>query len=129
MNRRSFERVVARVIDRIPSEFARRIDNLVFRVEGWPDAGTLAEVGFEDPRELLGFYRGWPLTERGRESGGRLPDEIIVFQGPVEEEARRTGTPLVRVVRETILHELAHHFGFSEGEMDAIEELWAKEPP
>jgi len=124
MRRRDFERLVERAIARIPAEFRARIDNLSFQVEDWADAETLAEVGFDDPRDLLGFYRGWPLSERTHEYGSCLPDVITVYQGAVEDYVAETGEPPLKVVRETIMHELAHYFGFSEEEMDEIEELW-----
>jgi len=129
MMRRDFERLVDRAIARIPAEFRARIDNLSFQVEDWADAETLDEVGFDDPRDLLGFYRGWPLSERTHEYGSCLPDVITVYQGAVEDYVAETGEPLLKVIRETIMHELAHYFGFSEEEMDEIEELWAGGEP
>jgi len=127
MRRRDFERLVERAIARIPAEFLARIDNLSFQVEDWADAETLDEVGFDDPRDLLGYYRGWPLSERTHEYGSCLPDVIAIYQGAVEDYAADTGEPLLKIIRETILHEIAHYFGFTEEEMDAIEDLWAGE--
>jgi predicted Zn-dependent protease with MMP-like domain len=125
LNRRAFERLVERAIASIPEEFLSRVENLTFQVEDWPDPETLEDAGFDDPRQLLGFYRGWPLTERTHEYGN-LPDVITIYRGPVENHVRETGDPPGKVVRETILHELAHYFGFSEEEMDEIEELWSR---
>jgi predicted Zn-dependent protease with MMP-like domain len=65
------------------------------------------------------------LAERGHEYGNCLPDLIIIYQGAVEDYRRETGEPLLRIIRQTVVHELAHYFGFSEEEMDRIEELWA----
>lgn len=124
MNRRDFERLVARAIDRIPRPFLDRISNLVFRVEDWADAETLDEVGFDDPRELLGYYRGVALPDRSHDYSGGLPDEIILYHLAIEDYVADTGEPLMKVIRETLLHEVAHYFGFSEEEMDEIEELW-----
>jgi len=124
VNRRSFERLVARAIDRIPGQFLSGIDNLVFRVEDWADAETLVEAGFDDRRDLLGYYRGWPLTERDHNLAGSLPDEIILYHQAIEGYVAESGDPLMKVIRETLFHELAHHFGFSEEEMDVIETLW-----
>jgi predicted Zn-dependent protease with MMP-like domain len=74
---------------------------------------------------LLGFYRGWPLDERFHDASPELPDVITIYQQAVEAHARETGTGLLRVIRETVMHELAHHFGFSEEELDEVERLWA----
>lgn len=124
MNRKSFERLVARGIDRIPIEFRAKFHNLVFQVEGWADEETLDSVGFDDERDLLGYYLGTPLPERGLDFGGALPDVIFLYQGAIELYAEESGTPLMRVIRETLLHEVAHYFGFSEEEMDVIEDIW-----
>jgi predicted Zn-dependent protease with MMP-like domain len=129
MRRKDFERQVERAIARIPKEFLAQVKNLSFQVEDWADDDTLDEVGFDDPRDLLGFYRGWPLSERSHEYGSCLPDVITIYQAAVEEYAAETGEPLLKVIRETIIHELAHYFGFSEEQMDRIEDLWAGEEP
>ncbi len=127
MRRVQFERAVARAVAAIPEAFRAKVVNLAFLVEEWADEEILAEVGFEDPRDLLGYYSGWPLTERTHEYGNCPPDVIIIYQGAVENHAAETGLSLGRVLRETVMHELAHYFGFSEEEMDEIEELWARD--
>jgi len=117
--------MVERAIRSIPGEFMARVHNLSFHVEEWPDAETLEEVGFDDPLDLLGFYRGCPLPERSLEFPLGLPDQIILYQKSIEKYALETGDPVSRVIRETIIHELAHYFGFSEEQMDLIEKDWA----
>lgn len=129
MKRKDFTRLVERTIARIPREFLAQVQNLSFQIEEWADDETLQEVGFDDPRELLGYYHGWPLSERTHDYGNCLPDVITIYQAAVEAYADETGEPLLKVVRETIIHELAHYFGFSEEEMDRIEALWAGEEP
>jgi len=126
LNRSDFEHLVERAIRSIPGEFLDRIDNLTFQVEDWADAETLDEVGFDDSRDLLGYYRGWPLSERTHEYSS-LPDVITIYQQAVENYRNESGEPLVKIIRETVIHELAHYFGFSEEEMDEIEQLWAGE--
>lgn len=129
MRRKDFARLVERAVARIPKEFLAQVENLSFQVEDWADDDTLEEVGFDDPRDLLGYYRGWPLSERTHDYGSCLPDVITIYQAAVEEYAAETGEPLLKVIRETIIHELAHYFGFSEEQMDRIEDLWAGEEP
>ncbi len=125
MKREDFENMVDRAIASIPEDFLDQVSNLSFQVEDWADDETLAEVGFDDPRDLLGFYRGCPLDER-TVAYAELPDVIVVYQAAVENYVRETGEAVFKVVRETIIHELAHYFGFSEEEMDEIEALWAQ---
>ena len=125
MNRDAFEKQVEQVLAGLPDEFAGRLRNLVFLVEEWADAGTLESVGFDRPEELLGFFDGIPLTDRTHDLVETSPARILLFQGAIEEESRLGGLPLRRVIRETLWHEIAHYFGFSEEEMERIEELWA----
>lgn len=125
MNRAAFEEQVEQVLASLPDEYACRLDNLLFLVEEWADAETLDLVGFDAPEELLGFYDGVPLTERTHDLVPLGPDRIYLFRRAIEEEARATGLPVSRVIRETLWHEIAHYFGFSEAEMDRIEEQWA----
>ncbi len=129
MRREAFERLVDQAIEAIPDEFISRVENLSFQVEDWADEATLEEVGFADPRDLLGYYRGWPLSERTLGYGQCLPDVITIYQRSVENFVRESGEPLLKVIRETIIHELAHYFGFSEDEMDEIERGWAETGP
>ncbi|MDO3379606.1 metallopeptidase family protein [Geoalkalibacter halelectricus] len=124
MTRTEFEHQVERAIASIPEEFLARAENLSFQVHDWADADTLFGVGLEDPRDLLGYYSGWPLTERSIDFVSTPPDLIIIYQKAVENFIAETGIPLQRVLRETVMHELAHYFGFTEDEMDLIEQLW-----
>jgi predicted Zn-dependent protease with MMP-like domain len=125
MNRRDFAGLAERALASIPGEFLQRVENLSIQVEDWADPETLEEVGFGDRRDLLGYYRGLPVAERSFEQLPGLPDVIVLYQRAIEAYARESGDGLLRVIRETLVHELAHYFGFSEEEMDAIEALWA----
>lgn len=125
MNRTAFERLVEKTLATLPTEYADRLHNLVFLIEDWADPATLAEVGIDDPAELLGFYNGTPLTERSHDQIDPGPDRITLYHGAIELQARLSGLPVRQVIRETLWHEIAHYFGFSEEEMDRIEDFWA----
>jgi predicted Zn-dependent protease with MMP-like domain len=125
MTRREFEQLVDTTLASLPALYAERLHNLVFIVEDWADAELLAEVGFDAPEELLGFFSGTPLTARTHDLIDQGPEMILLFQGAIEEEARASGLPVRQVVRETLWHEIAHYFGFSEAEMERIEDFWA----
>ena len=127
MRRKVFEHLVDKTLATLPARYAERLHNLVFVVEEWADAETLDAVGFDAPEELLGFFSGTPLTERTHDQLDQGPDMIILYQGAIEEEARAQGLSPRQVVRETLWHEIAHYFGFSEEEMDRIEEYWAEQ--
>lgn len=127
MKRAAFEQLVERILATLPAEYAGKLHNLVFIVEDWADAELLAEVDFDDPAELLGFFNGTPLTERSFDQVDHGPELITLYQGAIEQEAEASGLSLDQVVRETLWHEIAHYFGFSEAEMDRIEDYWAGE--
>jgi len=129
MRRRDFERVVERCIASIPETYRDHFENLIFVVEDRPDAELLAEAGYGPDEELLGYYRGFPLSERLHDLVPLEPDMIYLFQEPIEAEAAECRLSLAQVIRETVVHEVAHYFGFSEEEMDRIEALWAGEEP
>src|SRR5665213_416661 len=111
-----FERVVSEALDSLPKRFADLVENVVITVEDEP---TDDDLGAEDVAdagsELLGIYRGVPLTERTQYEP-ELPDEIVVFRGPINRIAR-TRSEAVHEVRETVIHELGHYFGLDDDEM------------
>lgn len=110
-----FESLVVRALDLLPAEFAELLDNVTVVVEDEPSAEDLA--AFEDmgDDELFGLYRGVPLSER--DSGYcELPDHIAIYRGPLVRWCRDR-RELMNEVRDTVVHELGHHFGLSDEEM------------
>lgn len=109
MSPREFDRLVEQCMDVIPPRFRRLLDNVVFVVEPEPSRPG-----------LLGLYEGRPLTERSVSEPVRMPDRIVIYQGPHERLAR-DGDELRRLVRETIWHEVAHYFGMDERQVRRAE--------
>ena len=108
LKRARFSRLVARALDELPAEFRDRLRNVDVVVLDEPRD----EQRPEDGSELLGLYEGVPLTGRG--SGEPyLPDRISIFRGPIE---RMTASPKkqAEIVKDTVIHEIAHHFGISD---------------
>ena len=110
----------------VPEKFHPLIKNVVFLVEDEPDAEVRREEELGPGETLLGLYRGIPSTARGDlyGVGMTLPDSIHLYQLPIEEEARflmaqgvQEEEAVRKVVRETIWHEVAHHFGMDEHEV------------
>lgn len=102
-----FARLVARALDDLPVEFRERMRNIEIVVEDEPSEEQRRGGG-----ELLGLYEGVPLTDRGA-GEPYLPDRISIFRGPIE---RMTASPRrqAEIVRDTVVHEIAHHFGISD---------------
>jgi len=121
MNRKDFESVVGEALDRLPIEFAELMSNVTIQVEDRPDARTMADVGL-DPRfdTLFGLYVGVPLDERGGWYGNVLPDVIVLYRKPLLATCRDR-RELVHQIQLTLLHEIGHHLGFPEEEMEAWE--------
>src|ERR1700751_1851979 len=97
------------------------MQNIAIVVEDEPSAQLLAEMDIAPPDTLFGLYQGTPLTERSWGFGNALPDRILIFQGPHLRSAEDEDDLLV-AIGETLIHEIGHHFGLSEEEIEEIEE-------
>lgn len=106
-----FEELAAEALEGLPAWVKDRLDNVEVLIEDDP------------PREyghLLGLYEGIPLTSRGLDYAGVLPDRITLFRHAIEAEAGNDDQELRRVIQETVIHEVAHFFGISD---DRLHEL------
>ncbi len=117
MKKHDFYELVERALEELPPELAELLDNVAVVVEDWPDYSTPLVAG-ETNNGLYGLYEGVPLTQRTAGYYGFLPDKITIFRGPLERDFRQD--ELEEQVRITVVHEIAHYFGFGE---DRIKEL------
>ena len=118
MNETDFEKLVSRAYESIPLKWRQRMTNVGLCIE---------DRDPEDP-DLLGVYEGVALTERGSDPTGLLPDKITLFRATILEEAEDTDGDAYRVVRETLIHEIAHHFGWSDEQIEAVfEARWERD--
>ncbi len=114
MSPQEFDKLVERAVRSIPPRFRRRLDNVAFVVEREP------------PRPgLLGLYEGRPLPTRSVSDGFTMPDRITIFQGPHERMARDS-LHLERLLKDTVWHEVAHHFGMDEARVRRAERRRAR---
>lgn len=113
----NFRELVREALDGLPEEWADQLDNVAVVVEEEASDADLAAVGInpETGGELLGLYQGVPLDERGVFYSA-LPDRIVIYRGPILRIAS-TRQDVLRMVRETVLHELGHHFGLKEEDL------------
>jgi predicted Zn-dependent protease with MMP-like domain len=105
----------------IPERLAEHVRGVGISVEEMPDDEALDELGIESAWELTGLYRGTPLTERSVADIAREPDLIFLYRQPILLEWIETGEDLFRLVRNVLVHEIAHHFGFSDADIEALE--------
>jgi predicted Zn-dependent protease with MMP-like domain len=111
-----FESLVEQALAGLPEEWAELLDNVAVMVEEEPDAEDLEAMGMDPEEELLGLYQGVPLAERDTFYMGALPDRVILYRGPILR-ACDNRRDVIREIRDTLVHELGHHFGMAEDDM------------
>ncbi|MBT3069834.1 metallopeptidase family protein [Rhodomicrobium sp. Az07] len=105
----------------LPEEFRAALGDVTVEVADFADAETLAAMDIRDPYDLLGLYHGVGLPSKSVWDPAPFPDRIFLYRLPILDYARRNGEPVRRVIRHVLIHEIGHHFGFSDDDMDAIE--------
>lgn len=105
----------------IPARLARHVRGVAILVEEVADDDTLDDMGIESPWDLTGLYRGVPLTQRSVSDAVPFPDTILLYREAILLEWIETGEDLGRLVASVLVHEIAHHFGFSDEEIERIE--------
>ena len=116
------EALAERALAAIPARLREHVAGVGIRVEELPDDETLDELGIESPWDLTGLYRGTPLHLRSVSDIGRMPDLIFLYRQPILAEWIETGEDLYRLVASVLVHEIGHHFGFSDPDIEAIED-------
>jgi len=114
--RDEFERLVVEVLDQLPPYFQNKMSNIEVLVKPWPGSRELQRAGVGPGSTLLGLYHGIPLTARTHNYALVTPDTITLYQRPIEQSAGRPNR-VPEVVRHTVIHEIAHHFGISDNRL------------
>lgn len=117
MNRDRFRRLVLRAVRSIPWDLQAQLDNVEIIVRREPSASHLELSGIGPGTELFGLYVGTPRTDRS-EYNLTLPDQIFIFQGPLERHFARDD--IREQVRRTVIHEIAHHFGIDDERLTTL---------
>lgn len=116
------ERLAEAAIARMPAAFRRHLAGVVLRIDDWPEEEVLDQLGIEDSLDLTGLYTGRPIGEQSSLLSGELPAMIHLYRLPLLHEWAETGVGLEELVAHVIVHEVGHHFGFSDADMHAIED-------
>lgn len=114
-----FEKIVAEAMDAIPERYARSMNNVGFVIESDPTPQQRARLHLVDGVTLYGLYEGIPLTRRTGNYSGVLPDKITIFKNPILSTSPNLES-VREQVKQTVWHEVAHHFGLGH---DRIHEL------
>ena len=118
MNRARFEGLVRQALSRIPDDIRSRLENVDVVVEDWATRAQLVGSGIDEGEYLLGLYEGVPLTDR-YDYSMVLPDKITLFMKAIEGICS-TDEEIVREVRDTVVHEVAHHFGIGDATLEEL---------
>ncbi|MEK7520743.1 MAG: metallopeptidase family protein [Patescibacteria group bacterium] len=113
LKRKDFEKIVVEGIRAIPEKFLQKLSNVAIVIESEPTPDQRKKLNICRNWTLFGLYEGVPQAERGAHYSAVLPDKITIFQNPMEEEAR-DDEDLKEMAKDTVWHEIAHHFGMDE---------------
>jgi predicted Zn-dependent protease with MMP-like domain len=114
-----FAELLEQALAELPPTFAEALEEVSIEIRDRPTRQQLKKLGLHDRDLLLGLYEGRPRTQRSVEDNWRLPDVIYIFQEDVELVSRNEAD-LVKQVRTTVLHEIGHHFGMDEDDLDEL---------
>lgn len=116
------EAMADRAWGEIPAPLRQHAEGVILRVVDFPDDETLAAMDLASPFDLLGLYHGGGRPVPGPDDAGRTPDMVFLYRRPILDYWVETGEDLPHLVRHVMIHEIGHHFGFSDDDMHAIEE-------
>lgn len=115
------EALAGQAFAEIPGHLRDKVKDVVVRVAEFADEATLDQMGLDDPFTLTGIYRGVPLTDKSVTMPTAEPDMIFLYRRPILDEWCETGVALGDLIREVLIHEIGHHFGFSDEAMDELD--------
>ena len=119
LSQEDFDDLVEEALAGLPEEFSRHMENVIVEVQRRASRKLLDELGMHPGETLLGYYDGVPLTEKSVEAIVELPERILIFKEPIESGCR-TRQEIIREIRKTVLHEIGHHFGMDEEDLDDL---------
>jgi predicted Zn-dependent protease with MMP-like domain len=117
-----FEALARAAFDRLPGQFRKLAGDVVFHIEDFPDEETLDEMGIEDGFELTGLYRGVDALHQSVIDPLPHTPHVFLYRRPILDEwAERGDVALGALIEHVVVHEIGHHFGLSDDDIDAIE--------
>jgi predicted Zn-dependent protease with MMP-like domain len=116
-----FEALATDAWNKLPAEFRNMARDLLIRVEDFATDDVLDELGIEDPYDLTGLYQGVSLDKQSVLDVARDPDMVFLYRRPILDEWAAGEEELGHLVAHVLVHEVGHHFGFSDDDMESIE--------
>lgn len=117
-----FEAIADAAYRRLPAEFRKLTGELVIRVEDFATDEVLDSLGIASPFDLLGLYHGVDLARKSVMDPSVLPDMVFLYRRPILDYWGEHGDTLGQIVTHVLVHEIAHHFGLSDADMERIEQ-------
>jgi predicted Zn-dependent protease with MMP-like domain len=114
--------IARRTLMRLPSPFRESLGDVLLLVEEVADPDTARSLGLNHPMQLSGLYQGVPLNRQSVSQSGTLPERITLFRRPILAEWQSTPFSIEQIVSHIVIHEVGHHFGFSDDDMHALEQ-------
>lgn len=116
-----FEALAQIAWNRLPAEFRALAGDIVIRIEDFASDDVLDDLDIEDPFELTGLYQGVSLDRKSNTDLTREPDLVFLYRRAILDEWASGDEQLGHLVAHVLIHEIGHHFGFSDDDMEAIE--------
>ncbi len=117
-----FEAMALSALNMIPAPLRQHLEGVVIQIVDFADRETLDDLGCESEFDLLGLYRGLGLPFKSSQDSGQEPDMIFLYRRAILDYWCETNQPLIDIIRHVMIHEAGHHFGFSDDDMEAIEQ-------
>ena len=121
VTRADIEALAQAAVERLPDLFRQHLANVILRVQDFPDADVIDAMALESEWDILGLYWGHPVGNPGGDYTGALPPTIFLYRRPILDYWCESGEDLPHIVRHVLIHEIGHHFGLSDDDMEAIE--------
>ncbi|MCW8916411.1 MAG: metallopeptidase family protein [Magnetovibrio sp.] len=116
-----FAAMADQALSTLPKELAVFLNDVVFRIEELPDTDVQKDLKLDSPFDLLGLYQGVAIGDKSILNSGTDVDMIFLYRRPILDYWCESGEDLAHLIRHVVIHEIGHHFGFSDADMERIE--------
>jgi predicted Zn-dependent protease with MMP-like domain len=116
-----FEELAAQAWERLPQEFRAMCEGVVIRIEDFATDEVLKSLGIDSPFDLMGLYQGVSLDRKSVMDSGREPDMVFLYRRAILDYWAESDETLGSLVTHVLIHEIGHHFGLSDADMEALE--------
>ncbi len=117
----TIEQIARSAFETVPQRLRSRVDGVVFRVVEFPDEATCRAMELSSPFDILGLYHGVPFGEKSVDYAPQDVDMIFLYRRPLLDYWCESGEDLEHLIRHVLIHEIGHHFGLSDRDMERIE--------